>query len=449
MFDIERLIQIDQRHLVHPLFHPTDHTDPMIWVEGHGAMIRGADGREFIDGLSGLWNVNVGHGRAELGEAAARQMTKLAYASAYTGTTNIPAIKLAEKLAGRCYPSINHFFFTSGGAESNDSAFKTSRFYWNAKGKPDKLKIISLNLGYHGVTLGAMNATGLEMYRPGFGPPMPGFLRIPPPYPYRFEATGSASDPGVAAANGLEEAILREGPETIAAFIAEPVQGVGGAIVPQDSYFPRIREICDTYDVLLIADEVITGFGRTGKWFALEHWGVEPDIVSMAKGITSAYVPLGGIGLSDRVFSCLTEVSPENRWMHAYTYSGHPTCSAVALENIAILEREGLVEASAEKGKRLLDGLGQLAALDHVGDVRGLGLMTGVELVEDKATKRSFAPERKVGAKLHAECVRRGLFSRFRSDIYVIAPPFVTENDDIDRIVNILGESIPVAVTSD
>ncbi len=449
MFDIERLIQIDQRHLVHPLFHPSDHTDPMIWVEGHGAMIRGADGREFIDGLSGLWNVNVGHGRAELGEAAARQMTKLAYASAYTGTTNIPAIKLAEKLAERCYPSINHFFFTSGGAESNDSAFKTSRFFWNAKGKPDKLKIISLNLGYHGVTLGAMNATGLEMYHPGFGPPMPGFLRIPAPYPYRFETTGSASDPGVAAANGLEEAILREGPETVAAFIAEPVQGVGGAIVPQDSYFPRIREICDTYDVLLIADEVITGFGRTGKWFALEHWGVEPDIVSMAKGITSAYVPLGGIGLSDRVFSGLTEVSPANRWMHAYTYSGHPTCSAVALENIAILEREGLVEASAEKGKRLLDGLRELARLDHVGDVRGLGLMTGVELVEDKATRRSFDPKRKVGAKLHAECVRRGLFSRFRNDIYVIAPPFVTENDDIDRIVNIVGESIPIAVAGD
>ena len=224
---------------------------------------------------------------------------------------------------------------------------------------------------------------------------------------------------------------------------------MGGAIVPQDSYFPRIREICDTYDVLLIADEVITGFGRTGKWFALEHWGVEPDIVSMAKGITSAYVPLGGIGLSDRVFSGLTEVSPANRWMHAYTYSGHPTCSAVALENIAILEREGLVEASAEKGKRLLDGLRELARLDHVGDVRGLGLMTGVELVEDKATRRSFDPKRKVGAKLHAECVRRGLFSRFRNDIYVIAPPFVTENDDIDRIVNIVGESIPIAVAGD
>ncbi len=446
MSDIDSLIKIDQQHLVHPLFHPSDHVDPMVWVEGHGATIRTADGREFIDGLSGLWNVNVGHGRAELGEAAARQMTELAYASAYTGNTNIPAIKLAEKLAERCYPSINHFFFTSGGGESNDSAFKTARFYWNAGGKPDKLKIISLELGYHGVTLGAMNATGLDMYRPGFGPPMPGFLRIPPPYPYRFDRTDAASDAGILAANLLEEAILREGPDTVAAFIAEPVQGVGGAIVPPDSYFPRIREICDTHDVLLIADEVITGFGRTGKWFALEHWGVEPDIISMAKGITSAYVPLGGIGLSDRVFRGLAEASPTKRWMHAYTYSGHPTCSAVALENIAILEREGLVGLAAEKGARLLDGLRQLTGLDHVGEVRGLGLMAGIELVEDKTTKETFDPARKVGAKLHAECVRRGLFSRFRNDIYVLAPPLVTSDEDIDRIVNIVGESIPAAV---
>jgi len=449
MSDIERLIKLDQEHLVHPLFHPSDHTDPIIWVEGRGAMIRSADGREFIDGLSGLWNVNVGHGRAELGDVAARQMTQLAYASAYTGTTNIPVIELAEQLAEKCYPSINHFFFTSGGAESNDSAFKTARFYWNARGKPDKLKIISLNLGYHGVSLGAMNATGLDMYRPGFGPSMPGFVRIPPPYPYRFEATGTAPDPGVEAANRLEEAILREGADTVAAFIAEPVQGVGGAIVPPESYFPRIREICNAHKVLLIADEVITGFGRTGKWFALEHWGVEPDIVSMAKGITSAYVPLGGIGLSDEVFSALAEVAPANRWMHANTYSGHPTCSAVAVANIGILEREGLVEASAAQGRRLLEGLRQLGGLDHVGDVRGLGLMTGIELVEDKATRQSFGPERKVGAKLHAECVRRGLFSRFRNDIYVLAPPFMTSNEDIDRIVNIVGESIPVAIAGD
>ncbi len=446
MPDIDRLIQTDQEHLVHPLYHPDDHTQPMVWVEGHGSILRAADGREFIDGLSGLWNVNVGHGRAELAEASANQMKTLAYASAYTGNTNIPAVTLSEKLAEHCYPSINHFFLTSGGAESNDSAFKTARFFWNAAGREGKHKIISLDLGYHGVTLGAMNATGLDMYRPGFGPGMPGFVRIPPPYPYRFESTRTDVAPGVAAADLLEEAILLEGADTVAAFIAEPVQGLGGAIVPPGDYFPRVRQICDQHDVLFIADEVITGFGRTGKWFAMEHWGVEPDIVSMAKGITSGYVPLGGMGLSDRVYDGIVAVPPDRRWMHAYTYSGHPTCCAVALANLAILEREELVDAAARQGKRLLEGLQGLATLDHVGDVRGLGLMTGVELVEDKTTKKSFPAGLKVGARLHAECTSRGLYSRFREDIYVIAPPFTTTDDEIDRIVNIVGESIRAAV---
>ena len=209
---------------------------------------------------------------------------------------------------------------------------------------------------------------------------------------------------------------------------------------------PRVRQICDQHDVLFIADEVITGFGRTGKWFAMEHWGVEPDLVSMAKGITSGYVPLGGIGLSDRVYDGIVAVPPDRRWMHAYTYSGHPTCCAVAVANLAILEREELVDAAARQGKRLLEGLQGLATLDHVGDVRGLGLMTGVELVEDKATKKSFSAGRKVGARLHAECTSRGLYSRFREDIYVIAPPFTSTDDEIDRIVNIIGEAIPVAV---
>src|SRR4029077_308339 len=234
----------------------------------------------------------------------------------------------------------------------------------------------------------------------------------------RFEGGDTTTSQGVAAANMLEEDILREGPDTVGAFIAEPVQGAGGLIAPQDDYFPRIREICDKYDVLLISDDVITGLGRTGKWFGLEHWNIEPDIVSFAKGITSGYLPLGGIGLSDRVYKVIAEVPPERRWMHAFTYSGHPTCCAVALATLDIIEREGLVEAAARKRKKLLDVLKQFSSMESVGDVRGLGLMCGVEFVEDKASSRPFPSARKIGARVQQECNRRGLVSRVKEDIY-------------------------------
>jgi adenosylmethionine-8-amino-7-oxononanoate aminotransferase len=221
---------------------------------------------------------------------------------------------------------------------------------------------------------------------------------------------------------------------------------VGGVIVPQNDYFPRIREICDTYEVLFIADEVITGFCRTGRWFALEHWNVEPDIVSFAKGVTSGYLPLGGIGVSDRVFKVMADAPPAQRWMHAYTYSGHPTTCAVGLANLDIMEREHLHDAARVKGKRLLDGLRHLSSHPNVGDVRGLGLMAAVEIVEDKATKKSFPTARKTGARLYTECLNRGLFSRFRDDIFMLAPPLCIADAEIDRIVNILGEAIPAAM---
>jgi len=440
--DIQKIIDADHEHLVHPLFHPNDQKEPFVWVQGKGATLRAADGREFIDGLSCLWNVNVGHGRKELADAAARQMEQLAFASGYTGSTTIPAVELGEKLGQLCYPSIQRFFFTCGGGEANDSAIKTARFFWNSQGKPEKTKIIAREHAYHGVTLAAMSATGIAAYWPMFGGKLPGFMHIPSPYPYRFVSEDKSVSPGVAAANLLEKTILAEGPETVAAFIAEPVQGAGGVIVPPDDYFGRIREICDQHDVLFIADEVITGFGRTGRWFGLERYGVEPDILSFAKGITSGYLPLGGIGMSERVYNVIAEAAPERRWMHAFTYSGHPTACAVGLANLDIVEREGLVEAVAKKGKKLLNGLMQLSRLDHVGDVRGSGLMAAVEFVEDKATKKAFNPAQKVGERVHKECVRRGLFSRIRGDMYLLAPPFVTTEEQIDRIVNIVGESI-------
>ena len=347
----------DQAHLMHPLHHPSAYAGTRIWVSGRGALIKDSTGREYIDGLSGLWNVNIGHGRQELGEAASRQMAALAFHSAYAGGTNEQAIALAERLSALAYPSINTFFFTSGGAESSETSFKTARFYWKALGKPDKVKVISRHRAYHGLTLAAMSATGLPAFWPMFEPRVPGFLHIDAPDPYRFVNTTPEVSLGAAAANRLEEAILREGPDTVAAFIAEPVQGAGGVIVPPPDYFARIRAICDKYEVLLIADDVITGFGRTGRWFGLQHYGVEPDIMQFAKGITSGYVPLGGIGVSDKLREVINGVPPAQRWMHAFTYSGHPTCCAVALANIDIMEREALVERAAEGGERLLQRL--------------------------------------------------------------------------------------------
>ena len=432
-------IERDLEHLIHPLHSRATHKDGHVWVSGEGAVMVDADGREYLDGLSGLWNVALGHGREELAQAARDQMAELAYCSGYAGSSNLRAIELAEKLSGLTYPSITRFFFTSGGGEASETSFKVARSYWKLRGFPSKTKVISRQWGYHGVTLAAMSATGISAYWPLFEPRVPGFLQIPSPYPYRYQCPPGAS-PGIAAADELERAILREGPETVAMFLAEPVQGAGGVIVPQEDYFPRIREICDQYDVLFVADEVITGFGRTGKWFALEHWGVEPDLMQFAKAITSGYFPLGGVGVTERVARALDQSG--SPWMHAYTYSAHPVGCAVALRTLEILEREGLPAEAAVKGDYLLDRLkGSLADHPHVGEVRGKGLMCAVEYVKNKASKEEFDPAEKVGERLSAEARRRGLFSRARGDIFFIAPPLVTSMDQLDRIVAILSEA--------
>ena len=256
------LIKNDQSHLIHPLHHSSEAAEPLVIVEGHGAVIKDIHGNEYIDGLAGLWNVAVGHGREELARAAADQMKKLAYFSNYVGSSNIPAVEFATKIVSLSYPNMAAVFFTCGGAEANESAFKTARFYWKAKGKPDKVKVIARQNAYHGVTLQAMSATGMAPYWKMFEPRVPGFLHIQAPYPYRFQGARAGETVGHAAARELEEAILREGPDTVAAFIAEPIIGAGGVIVPPDDYFPRIREICTKHDVLFIGDEVITGLDR-------------------------------------------------------------------------------------------------------------------------------------------------------------------------------------------
>ena len=438
--DNATLLVRDRAHLVHPLHEPALHAHGRVWVQGDGAVLTDADGRECIDGLAGLWNVTAGHGRQELAEAMRAQAGTLAYCSAYSGNSNPRAIELAEKLAALCYPAINHFFFTSGGGEATESSIKLARAYWKLRGRPGKTKVISRSDAYHGVTLAAMSATGIARYWPLFEPRVPGFVHIPSPYPYRYEAPAGVSQ-GLAAANELEQAIVREGPETVALFIAEPVQGAGGVLPPQDDYFPRIRAICDRYEVLFVADEVITGFGRTGARFALDHWGVEPDVVQFAKAITSGYFPFGGIGISDAVMEVLQDAG--GPWMHAFTYSAHPVGCAVALRMLQIIESEGFPEQAAAKGRHLDSALrAALAGHPHVGDIRGKGLMCAVELVEDRATKRPFPEAAQVGPRVLRAALDRGLLSRVKGDSYLLAPPIVASPEQLDRCAAILAEAV-------
>ena len=447
------LVKADHDHLIHPLHHPVDNAEPVIYVRGRGATVTDIGGREYLDGLAGLWNVNVGHGRAELAEAASSQMKELAYYSGYVGSSNVAAIPLASRLVGLASGTMQAVFFASGGAEANESAFKTARFYWKAVGKPDKVKVIARQNAYHGVTAQAMSATGMAAYWKMFEPRVPGFVHIPTCYPYRQQGVRAGETAGQAAARELEEAILREGPETVAAFIAEPIHGGGGVLYPTDDYFPRVREVCTRHEVLFIADEVITGFCRTGRWFALSHWNVTPDILSFAKGVTSGYLPLGGIMVSRAIKDVMDSVKPEDRWMHAYTYSGHPTCCAVALANLDIMERERLWERAATLGARLHEALrAAFGNHPHTGDIRGgKGLLAALELVEDRASKANFPAEKKVGPRVQAEMMKRGLVTRVRpvagphpatGDIVFYAPPLVVTEAEVDRMVAITRDAV-------
>ncbi len=427
-------LEKDSQHMIHPLHHTKGHASGKVWVKGEGSHLIDADGNRYIDGLSSLWNVNLGHGRVELADAAARQMREMAFCSSYCGSSNPPAIELAERLAQLCYPKINSFFFTSGGGEATDSSFKLARSYWKAKGKPEKTRVISRLWGYHGVTFAGMCATGIAPYWASFEPLIPGFSHIPTPDPYYYPLPEDGSSQGIAAANELEKEILRLGADTVAMFIAEPVQGAGGVLVPPDDYFPRIREICDQYQVLFVVDEVITGFGRTGKMFALDHWGVEPDLVQFAKAITSGYIPLGGIGISDEIAETIR--NSDKPWMHAYTYSGHPTTCAVGLATLDIIENEDLPGQAASKGEYLLDKLhSELDGHPHVGNVRGKGLMCGVELVEDKASRAWYPPDWAVGAKMNKALIDHGVFTRMRSEVVCLAPPLTTDEATLDELV--------------
>ena len=437
--DTATWVEKDKKQL-HPIYHPRSHVNPLVVERGDGVWLYTTDGQKILDGMAGLWNVSVGYGREELARAAYEQMKEMAFTSNFAGMTNLPSIQLADKLAGFAYVGLNTTFFTSGGSEANDTAFKTARYYWKRKGKPTKYKVIARKGSYHGVTLAATFATGLEKYHTMFGPAVDGFVHIPAPNPYRFEGELKAGETiGQAAARALEEAILREGADTIAAFIAEPVMGVGGVIVPPDDYFPLVRAICDKHEILFIADEVITGFGRTGEWFALKHWGVKPDILSFAKAITSGYAPLGGIQISDEIRETMESAAESEAYMHGYTYSGHAMACAVGVKNLELMEKENLPSRSKELGKRLLEGLNTLTEFSFVGDVRGLGLLCGVEIVSDKVTKSA---DPALAMKIFKAAQVRGLRTRPVGNALAFSPPLSIKEDEVDEIVKRLGAAM-------
>jgi len=432
-------IEKDRKQL-HPVYHPKTHANPMVIEKGEGVWLHLTDGRKILDAMAGLWNVNVGYGREELAKVAYDQMKDLAFTSNFSGMTNLPSIQLAEKMAGFAYEGLNSTLFTSGGSEANDSAFKTARYYWKRKGKPTKYKVVARKGAYHGVTIGTTFATGLEKYHTMFGPAPEGYVHIPAPNPYRYDGKLKDGETvGQAAARELEEAILREGADTVAAFIAEPVMGVGGVIVPPSDYFPLVRQICDKYEVLLIADEVITGFGRTGEWFALKHWNVKPDILSFAKAITSGYAQLGGIQISDEIRDTMESAADTEAYMHGYTYSGHAMSCAVGLKNIEIMERENYPQRARELGKRLLDGLKSLSEFPFVGDVRGLGLVCGVEIVSDKAAKTA---DPAMTMRVFKAAEERGLRSRPLGNTLAFSPPLSINEEEVDEIVKRLGAAM-------
>ena len=437
--EAEELRQIALDHLWIAMMQHDDLVEeggPTIVVEGEGVRVKDISGRSYIDGIGGLFLINAGHGRTEIADAVHKQLNTLHYANTFNYAT-IPAIKLAERLANLAPGDLNRVFLVSGGSEAVETAIKMVRQYHGNQGHPTKTKIIARRGSYHGTSMGALSLnTSPMVQRERYGPLLPNVRHVGNIYCYRCPWGLEYPSCKVTCVEEIERMIKFEGPETVAAVIAEPVSISTGVSVPQDEYWPRLREICDKYDVLLIADEVITGFGRTGKMFACEHWNVVPDLITFAKGVTSGYQPVGGVIARESVATAF-EGGKEKTFSHGFTYGGHPAGAAAALVNLDIIERENLVENSATLGKYLLDRLSTLKEHPIVGDVRGLGLLIGVELVKDKATKESIPYDNPVFKGMNKKLEELGLLIRAGSTFFV-SPPLNLTKADADEIVEIL-----------
>ena len=440
----DALDRLDRAHLVHGFGSPfvAERDGTLRIARGRGVYVWDAAGRRYVDGLSGLWNVAVGHGRTEIARAIAQQARQLAYVPTLLGFASEPAVRLAGRIARLLPAGLEYVVFTSGGSESNESVIRYVRAYSRLRGKPDKIGIVALTGAYHGTTTGAASLTGLATFHRNFEPMMPDVLRMARAHRYRCELCRHHPACTNACADDLERVVAETGAERIGAVIVEPIQGVGGVVIPPPGYLERLRGICDRHDLLLVVDEVITGFGRTGKWFGFQHWDVVPDMLVFAKGVTSGYQPLGGVVLHDRVWRPFVDAGPDFALHHGFTYSGHPVACAAALANLDIIEREKLVAKVRRDAPYFRARLATLEASPIVGEIRAIGFMAAIELVADRTARRPFPSEDKVPWRVRDAALRRGLICRAGGDGIMLCPPLVTTRAQIDDIVRMLREAL-------
>ncbi len=428
--------RLDTAHHLHPFtdYKALAKKGSRIITRAEGVYVWDSEGNKILDGMAGLWCVNLGYGRKELIEAGCRQLEQLPFYNNFFQTTHPPAVELSAILAEVTPKHLSHVFFTNSGSEANDTVVRMVRRYWDLMGKPWRHTIISRKNAYHGSTVAAASLGGMAPMHAQGGLPIPGIEHIEQPYWYKLGGGLSPDEFGRKAARWLEEKISQVGPDNVAAFIGEPVQGAGGVIVPPETYWPEISRICEHYDILLVVDEVICGFGRTGEWFGSDYYGLKPDLMPMAKGMSSGYLPIGGVMVSDRVVDVLTEKGGE--FFHGYTYSGHPAAAAVAAENIRLLRDEGVVERVKKKTapyfQKRLNALGDHPLVD---EIRGLGLLGGIELIGDKSRRKGFENDGDVGNRCRDYCFDNGLVMRAVLDSMILSPPLVITNEEIDELM--------------
>ena len=429
--------EMDRRHHFHPF---TDHKSlhrkgSCVITRADGVYLWDSEGRKILDGMAGLWCVNVGYGRRELADAAHAQMLRLPYYNTFFQTTHPPVTELARRLSEIAPARLNHVFFTNSGSEANDTVVRMARHYWAVRGQPERRIIISRDNAYHGSTMAGASLGGMGVMHAQGGLPIPGIEHIAEPYWYKHGGTRSAEAFGRDCARALERKIDELGAARVAAFIAEPIQGAGGVIVPPSSYWPEIARICREREILLVVDEVICGFGRTGKWFGSDYYGLEPDLMPIAKGLSSGYLPIGGVMVANRVAEAL--IGDGGEFFHGFTYSGHPAACAVALENLRILCDERLVErVEQDIGPYFQDRLREL--LDHplVGEIRGVGLIAAIQLTADKSTRKLFEPVGAAGNRCRDHCFDNGLVMRAVEDSMVISPPLIIRHAEVDELLD-------------
>lgn len=440
-----QLVELDKAHFLHPTTSPKTHAEngpKVIFTEGNGVYVKDINGETYLDGLSMLWNVNIGHGNKEIARTAQEQMEKLAYNSTFVGHSNEPAIRLAEKIVSLAPGDLCAVFYTSGGSEANDTAFKLSRFYWELKGKPEKRKIIALNNAYHGVTIAAQTATAIPNFHTFAGSGISEVFHAKP-HVTNCEL-GDTSDPNYDGC--IRDIVEKEGADTIAAIIMEPIQGSGGVNIPPDGYLQAVRNLCDEFNILFIADEVICGFGRTGKMFGVDNWNITPDLLCFAKGVSSGYSQLGGVLMNQEIRNTLIQY--EGVLSHGFTYSGHATSCAVALKNIEIIERDHIIQNVLDMEHELKKGLSYLKDKHSiVTNIRTIGLLAALELYDDPSTGKRFDITVEAATKVANECFKRKLIVRAirvaeGENIIAIAPPLIINKTEIQEIISILDESI-------